>query len=205
LLQSAQPFIDLHDLGGSRQRAFAAFRALLERSAMDHPPLDWLAAGAFPLSGPGPFTAFVLARFALDDSCAEISSLASLVAELELRLTLGAWWREPGGFIAPRFLVFDRQGTWQVLQAPAAQRLAGESGLRVNMHTRPCSESERFADQCRRLGVYGARIEPACNPAPPPGVSTPINGGSQLVAPDGRVLARAKTQGETCVVTELAA
>ncbi len=72
LLQSAQPFIDLQDLRGSRQRAFAAFRALLERSATDHPPLDWLAAGAFPLSGPGPFTASVLARFALDANSAEI-------------------------------------------------------------------------------------------------------------------------------------
>ena len=221
LLQSAQPFIDTQDLAGSRQRAFTAFSLLLQRSADQHPQLDWLAAGALPLSGPGPFPPAVLAQLALDSHSAELAWLADFAGERRLRLTLGTWWRDSATVIKPKasniassalplpvsptpgLLLFEPDGGWQLLPASAAQQLGAEAGLQLHASARWRSDAEQLASRCARLGLFGARIEPACTPAPPPGAHAFNGGATALYAPDGRLIAHADSRGETCVLGQL--
>jgi hypothetical protein len=190
LLQGAAPFVDAADLRGSRERAFAALAVLLERSADAAPRLDWLVAGAWPLAAAAPLPAAASRAFALDPGSAEIAALRDFAKRRELRLTLAAWWRDRAMRIEPRLLAFGRDGALSAQPLPAT------------VATEP---RETFAAACARLGLAGACIEPACDPATAPQVTAPRGGGTRLLGADGRTVAAATTQAETCVVGELPA
>jgi len=73
------------------------------------------------------------------------------------------------------------------------------STARLN-HSDAWIDAAIFAAACARVGLPGAYIEPACDPATAPDVYAPIGGGTALYGADGAALARATTQAETCVV-----
>jgi hypothetical protein len=201
LLQSRQPFMDPHDIAGSRERAFSAYRVLIRRSLEQQRPLHWLAGGAFPLSGPGPFPGRVLEQLALTERSAEVTWLKSFTRRHRLRLTLGGWWQEPGANAAHRLLTFDGRGQCQV--SPPSEHWVGES-IQLHVSTpRGVSSLPRFARQCGRLHHHGAWIETLQGPVLPPGVRPPMPYGSALVGPDGRLIAHAGAQTECCLVAEV--
>jgi hypothetical protein len=200
LLQSRQPFMDVHDLAGSRDRAFSAYRVLIRGSLEEHGPLDWLAGGAFPLSGPGPFPEPVLQQLALTERSAEVKWLKSFARAHQLRLTLGGWWRETGTGIAYRQLMFDSRGQCRALQP--SERWAPEN-LQLHMPAhRGIGSLSGFAAECGRRNRYGAWIEMLQGPAAPPGARPAMFHGSAIVGADGGLIARAGTQAETCLVAE---
>lgn len=202
LLQSREPFMDPHDIAGSRDRAFSAYRSLIRRSLDEHGSLDWLAGGAFPLSGPGPFPATGLERVALSEGCPEMRSLSSLVKAHRLRLTLGAWWRDAGIGIVPRLLLFDSGGRWRVVPQPNDQ---AHASVLLQMPALPGNPSRLagLAEQCRRQRRYGAWIEMLRGPVAPPGTPLATFGGSTIIGPDGRVTARASVSAESCLIAEV--
>jgi hypothetical protein len=199
LLQSREPFMDANDIAGSRARALEAYRLLIQRSLDKHGPIDWLAGGAFPLSGPGPFEARLLAGIALSAEFAEVRSLAALARENRLRLTLGAWWREPGIGVVPRLLFFERDGHWRVV-LPNQQRPSARVHLRAPETPGTPPTLATFAEQCRRRQCHGAWTETLRGPAFPAGAPLPIRNGSAIIAPDGRAVARAGLTAESCLV-----
>ncbi len=188
LLQSAPPFVDGHDLGGSRERAFAALMVQLARSMSVCSRLDWLALGTSPLAAAALLPTRARDAFALEPRSAEIDALRAFARRHELRLTLGAWWRERGVHSEPRLLALEGDGRL------STHRLEGVADG-------PAART--FCVACARLGLPGAWIEPAADPATAPNVSAPVGGGTRLLGADGRTLAAAKTQFETCVVGEL--
>jgi len=201
ILQSRQPFVDSNDIEGSRERAFAAYRVLVRRSLAEHGRLDWLAGGAFPLSGPGPFPQALLERLALTEHSAEVQWLKSLAQTHRLRLTLGGWWRDTTGGIEKRLLSFDSRGQCRAL--PTCGREVLER-LQLHMpaqHGMPSLSG--FAAECARQRRYGAWIEMLQGPELPPGVRPPLLRGSAVVAPDGGLLAHAGLQAESCLVAEV--
>ena len=201
LLQSREPFIDPQDIAGSRARAFNAYRVLIQRSLDQQGALDWLAGGAFPLSGPGPFPEPVLKQLALTDSCTEVASLAALARNCRLRLTLGAWWQETGTGAVPRLLVFDGSGQYRT-QPPPGNRAC--DGMQLHMPAWAGVQSmAALAAQCRRQARYGVRIEMLRGPAAPPGARPAMSGGSAIIGPHGKLIAHAGPQAETCVTAEV--
>lgn len=201
LLQSWQPFMDPHDIAGSRERAFTAFRVLIRDSIAEQGSLDWLAGGAFPLSGPGPFPEPVLAQLALTPHSPETKWLKSFSKAHQVMLTLGGWWREAGTRIAYRQLMFNSFGQCQALQP--SEHWAGER-VQLRMPARCGTPSlSDFAAECGRLGQYGAWIETLSGPVAPPGAPPAMLRGSAVVAPDGGLIVHAGTQAESCLVANL--
>ena len=202
LLQSREPFMDPHDIAGSRERALNAYRSLIRRSLDEHGSLDWLAGGAFALSGPGPFPPSLLEQLALGERCPEIQSLASVAQAHGLRLTLGAWWRDTGLGVLPRLLVFDSDGRWRALR-PSPQW--PPENVRLSMPASPISPAslQCLAATCRQQLRYGAWIETVRGPAHPPGAPLTMVNGSTIIGPDGRFIARASATAENCVVAEI--
>jgi len=202
LLQSREPFMDPHDIAGSRDRALSAYRLLIQCSLDEHGSVDWLAGGAFPLSGPGPFPAPLLEQVALAEDCAELQSLASLAMAHQLRLTLGAWWRETGIGVVPRLLSFNSGGQWQALLPP--EKWPSES-VQLQLPASPGNPSllAGLAARCRRQHRYGALIEMMPGPAAPPGARPAMSGGSAIIGPDGGLIARASMSAECCLVAEV--
>ena len=201
LLQSRQPFVDAHDIAGSRDRSFSAYRVLVRRSLEEHGRLDWLAGGAFPLSGPGPFPEPILQQLALTQRSPEVKWLKSFSSRHQLKLTLGGWWRETGTGIVYRQLMFDSRGQCRALQP---SRRWGSESLQLHMPAqRGIGSLSGFAAECGRLRHYGAWIEVQRGPAVPPGARPAMCQGSAVVGPDGGLIACADTQAETCLVAEL--
>lgn len=202
LLQSREPFVDPYDIAGSRGRALDAYRLMIQRSLDEHGSLDWLAGGAFPLSGPGPFPETVLEHVALSEDCPEMRLLSSLAKAHRLRLTLGAWWRDAGIGIVPRLLLFDSGGRWRVLAQPDGR---AHSSVLVHMPASPGNPSliEGVADQCRRQFRFGMWVEMLRGPLAPPGTPPAMLGGSAIIGPDGGLLARASVSAESCLVAQL--
>ena len=199
LLQSRQPFMDPYDIAGSRDRAFSAYRVLIRRSLEEQGPLHWLAGGAFPLSGPGPFPEPVLEQLALTERSAEVKWLKSFAKTHRLRLTLGGWWQDTGTGIANRLLMFDSRGQCRAL--PPYEHWASES-VQLHMPAQFAIPSlSGFAANCGRLNRYGAWIETLQGPAAPPGAPA-MFGGSAIIGPDGGLLAQAGLQ-ESCLVAEV--
>jgi hypothetical protein len=186
LLQSVVPFIDPLDLPGSRARAFAALRLLLERSLEQYGDLDWLAAGAFALGHAQVTTPASLPALALEPHSDEIRALRLLASRHGVQLSLGAAWRMRGGAIAPHLLLVDRDGALQT------QRL------------RPGPSAAGMAVACARRGLPGAWIAPARDPALPPPLRSIVGGDTVLLDAASTVIAAAATQAETCVVGDLA-
>ena len=201
LLQSRQPFMDPHDIAGSRERAFRAYRVLMRRSIEEHGRLDWLAGGAFPLSGPGPFPQPFLERLALTEHSAEVQWLKDFARTHRLRFTLGGWWRETGNGIAYRLLMFDDRGQHQALP-PSQESVPEAVQLHMPAHCGIPSLSG-FAAECRRRQRYGAWIEMLQGPVSPPGARPAMFRGSAVVSPDGALLAHADIQAESCLVAEV--
>ena len=201
LLQSRQPFMDPHDIVGSRDRAFSAYRVLIRCSLEEHGSLDWLAGGAFPLSGPGPFPEPVLEKLALSERSPEVKWLRSFAKAHRLRLTLGGWWREPGVGIGYRLLAFDSRGQYRAL-LPSKHRASENVRLHMPAHGGIRSLSG-FAADCGRLHRYGAWIEMLSRPMVPPGARPVMFNGSAVVGPDGGLIAHAVTQAESCLVAEV--
>lgn len=201
LLQSREPFMDPQDIAGSRERAFSSYGVLIRRSFDEHPSLDWLAGAAFPLSGPGPFTRPALEQIALTESCAELKSLALLAKARRLKLTLGAWWKASDTSVVPRLLTFDSSGRWRVL--PRTENRAFEN-LQLHLPAGCGSPSlAGFAEQCRQLNRYGARIEMLRGPTAPPGVRSATGTGSAVISPEGQLLAQADQSDECCLEAEV--
>lgn len=173
LLQSAPPFIDARDRVGSSQRALAAFIVLIERSIAADPAIDWLAGGPAALEG------------ALGRRDRKLASLHEIAHSHQIRISLGSRWRERDGSASKKLLVFEPDGSL--------------STARLN-HSDAWIDAAIFAAACARVGLPGAYIEPACDPATAPDVYAPIGGGTALYGADGAALARATTQAETCVV-----
>lgn len=200
VLQSRAPFIDERDLRGSRERAFDAYRMLLRRSVQQHGSLDWLAGGAFVLSGPGPLPAATLEYLALTADSAEVEWLASFARDHGLRVTVGAWWREPGADVAPRLLVFESDGAWSSQSARSIQAFD-----RVNLQmqaTRGTSNAD-LAVLCRRQRSYGVRIATLIGPTSPPGARAPAFDRSTIIDANGDSVAFADPQTETCLVAAI--
>jgi hypothetical protein len=188
LLQSAPPFVDRADLSGSRERAFAALHVLMERSAGSHGDLDWLVAGIWPLAAGYPLPAVERAAFALDPGSPEVCRLRGFARRWSLRLTLGGWWRGRDGGVSRRLVAMDPDGRLTVHPLPAGP-------------ARPAADG--FAAACARLGLPGAHVAPASDPALAPYVVAPSGGGTRLIGADGRTIAEARTPAETCVVGDL--
>jgi hypothetical protein len=188
LLQSAPPFVDEADLPGSRQRAFAALRVLMERGADAHPDIDWLVAGPWALAVAGSLSPGARAMLALHPGSAEVLQLRGLVRERALSMTLPAWWRDRDGQVAARVVSVARDGSLAVHEPGGA------------MAAWP---HETFRSACARLGLPGACVEPARDPAAAPHVALPVGGGTRLVGANGRTIVAAVTQAETCVVGDL--
>lgn len=186
LLQSAAPFIDPLDLPGSRARAFAALQLLLERSLGHHGDLDWLAAGAFALGQQQMWTQEARAALALQPDSDEIRALQRLASRHRVQLSLGAAWRMRGGAIAPHLLLVDPSG------AVRTQLL------------RTGTAAAEMAAACARIGLPGAWIAPARDPALPPPLQAVVGGDTMLLDGTGAVIAAAATQAETCVVGDVA-
>lgn len=201
LLQSRQPFIDFNDIAGSRDRALTAYRVLIRNSLEEQGSLDWLAGGAFPLSGPGPFPQPILEQLALTQHSAEVKWLKSFAKTQRVKLTLGGWWRETGTGIAYRQLMFDSLGQCQAL-LPSEHWASESVQLHMPAHYGMASLSG-FAAECGRLHRYGAWIEMLQGPEPPPGAPPAMFGGSAVVGPDGGLIAHAGTQAESCLVANL--
>lgn len=194
-LQSRAPFMDENDLCGARARAFAAYRVLLRRSVEQHGPFDWLAGGAFPLSGPGPFRA--LERVALTKHSEEVRWLSSFARTHRLQLTLGAWWLEPGHEVAARLLIFDRDGGYRARPLYSTGAITGLHFQLPDRHEKPQGD---LAAMCQQRRSYGVRIEMLAGPPAPPGAGPSISAGSFIVGPDGIVLAKADVHTEACLV-----
>ena len=202
LLQSRRPFMDPNDVTGSRERAFAAYRVLVRRSLAEQGRLDWLAGGAFPLSGPGPFPQPVLEQLALTPHSAEVKWLKSFAKAHQVSLTLGGWWRDTGTGIAHRQLMFDSAGQCRAL--PPSEYWAAE-GVQLLTPVHPGMPSlSDFAAECSRLHRYGAWIEMLQGPVAPPGALPAMFSGSAVVGPDGGLIAHAGIQEESCLVAKLA-
>lgn len=188
LLQSASPFVDSVDLRGSRQRAFTALMVQLERSAAAHRQLDWIAAGVWPMAAATDLPPVAAAAFALANDGDEVATLREFARRHAICLTLAAWWRGRGDRIAPRLLALDRDGTLTTA---------------VPTSSLQATPTAAFAATCARLGLPGAWIEPAADPATAPGVRAPLGGGTRLLDAQGHTIAMATTQAETCVVGAL--
>ena len=200
VLQSRAPFIDERDLQGSRERAFDAFRTQLRSSVERHGSLDWLAAGAFVLSRPGPLPASTVESLALTAQSTEVEWLASFARERGLRLTLGAWWKKSGFDVAPRLLVFESDGAWRSPSMRAMHVLD-----RVNLHM-PVTQSmshAALAAWCRRRRSCGVRIATLTGPDLPPGARQPAMDGSSIIDAYGVALAIAEPHSETCLVATI--
>jgi hypothetical protein len=191
LLQSAVPFIDTADLAGSRVRAFAALQLLLERSVEYSPGLDWLAAGAFALGHDRVASPAARAALALTPEAPEIRALRQFALRHRLQVTIGAAWQPRRSAASLHLLRIDAQGG---LSAHALQEQAGSV----------CAADAGLADACARLGLPGAWLAPARDPALAPTLTAIIGGDTALLGRDGRVLAAAATQAETCVVGDVA-
>jgi hypothetical protein len=201
LLQSRVPFIDFRDVAGSRDRAFEAYRVLIRRSTQAQGALDWLAGGAFALSGRGPFPGPVLEQLALDRNSAEIKEFSSWARAQRLNLTFGAWWRDSGTAIAHRMISFDSSGSLRV--SAATDHLLSE-GIEMNVPAEYCGPSlKELAAQCRKRGSYGASVEMIYGPDIPPGACPAQSRGSAVIGPDGAVLAYADAVAETCLVADV--
>ena len=203
LLQSQQPFIDLNDIAGSRERAFSAYSVLIRRSLEDKGPLDWLAGGAFPLSGAGPFPPSIMKQLALTEGSPEVQSFKSLAKTHRMKLTLGGWWRETGMGFAYRQLIFDGRGEFRAL-LPTQQSVSERVQLHLPTHRGSPSLRPGFARQCGHLHRYGAWIEMLQGPAAPPGAQPVMCGGTAIIDPNGELIARASAPTESCLVTDLA-
>lgn len=201
LLQSRQPFMDPHDIAGSRERAFTAYRVLIRRSLEEHGPLDWIAGNAAPLSGPGPFSQPVLEKLALSEASTEVKWLKGFTEAHRMRLTLGGWWQGAGGGIAYRLLDFDNRGKCRAL-VPSERWVSEGVQLQMPAHCGTPSLSG-FAAECGRLHHYGAWVEPLQGPAAPPGVPSVLLPASAVVGPDGQLIAHAGRQTESCLVVEV--
>ncbi len=202
LLQSRRPFVDPYDIAGSRARAFHAYRTLVRRSLNGRSDLDWLAGGAFPLSGPGPFPLPVLEQLALSEHSTEFQWLSKLARAQRISITLGVWWRDSHNHIAHRLLEFDRNGAGQAL---LPEEYFGAKGIQLHMPEVTSTPSlAALASQCGRLGLYGAWVEMPQGPVLPPGVPLAAVPGSAIIGPDGRLMAQADSQTEACLVAELA-
>jgi len=194
-LQSRVPFMDEHDLRGARTRAFDAYRVLLRRSMEQRGPFDWLAGGAFPLSGAGPFRS--LEQVALTERSEEVQWFTSFARSHRLQLTLGAWWLKPGVEVTPRLLNFDRDGGFSVHSQCSTRSM---SGLHLELPERRDMPQGELTAMCRQRRSYGVRIEMLTGPPSPPGAKASTSGGSFIIGPDGKVLASVDGQTETCLV-----
>lgn len=191
LLQSAAPFIDAADVAGSRSRAFAALRLLLERSLESHDGLDWIAAGAFALGHDRVASPALQAALALTPSSPEIHSLRQLAVRHRVQVSLGAAWQPRRGSIALQLLVLDAQGH------------LGVEPIR-DQPVRPGRAVDAMSAACASRGLAGAWLAPARDPALPPTLPAITGGDTALLGRDGGVLAVAATQAETCVVGDVA-
>lgn len=195
VLQSRAPFIDINDVRGSRSRAFAAFRALLTRSVAQQGRLDWLFAGALPLSGSR--AAVPPDQLALDERREEVRWLAAFAREQQLNLALGAWWRAAGNPVQPRLLEFDNEGRLRVQALHASGEVAG---VCVERPQRLEARRDGLAAMCRARRSFGVRVVTPGGPLAPPGAVPANDLCSCIVAPDGAVLAAAEPQAEACLV-----
>lgn len=200
VLQSRVPFIDERDLQGSRERAFDAFRTQLRRSVEPHDSLDWLAAGAFVLSAPGPLPAATVESLALTAQSAEVEWLASFARGHRLRLTLGAWWRESGSDIAPRLLVFESDGAWRSQSMRSIHVL---DRVYLQMPATQCMSHAGLAAWCRRRRSCGVRIATVSGPDLPPGAREPASDGSAIIDAYGVSRAIADPRAETRLVAAI--
>jgi hypothetical protein len=191
LLQSVAPFIDTADLAGSRLRAFTALQLLLDRSVESCAGLDWLAAGAFALGHDRVESPATRAALALTPDSPEISALRQFALRHHLQVTIGAAWQRRRSAASMHLLRIDAHGAVSAhpLQQPAATGCGADAGL---------------ADACARLGLSGAWLAPARDPALAPTLPAITGGDTALLGRDGRVLAAAATQAETCVVGDVA-
>lgn len=192
LLQSVAPFIDPEDLAGSRVRAFAALQCLLERSAESCTGLDWLAAGAFALGHDRVVSPAARAALALTPGAPEIGALRQFAVRHRLQVTVGAAWRARRSPAALHLLLIDAHGE---LSAHALQEREGTG----------CDADAGLAHACARLGLPGAWLAPARDPALAPTLPAITGGDTALLGGDGRVIAAAATQAETCVVGDVEA
>ncbi|MEZ5459897.1 MAG: hypothetical protein R3E65_11510 [Steroidobacteraceae bacterium] len=190
LLQSVAPFIDTADLAGSRRRAFAALQLLLERSVESHAGLDWLAAGAFALGHDRIESPAARTALALTVDAPEIGALRQFARRHRLQFTLGAAWQPRRRAASLHLLRIDARGE---LSAHALQEQAGAR----------CNADIALAEKCRRLGLPGLWLAAARDQALPPHVSVIMGGDTALLDRDGRVIAAAATQAETCVVGDI--
>lgn len=190
LLQSVAPFIDSADLAGSRARAFAALQVLLERSVESCPGLDWLAAGAFALGHDRAASPAARAGLALTPDAPEIKAWRQFALRHRLQVTIGAAWQPRRSAASLHLLRIDARGEFSAhaLQEQPASGWAAAAGL---------------AGACARLGLPGAWLAPARDPALAPTLHAITGGNTALLGRDGRVLAAAATQAETCVVGDL--
>lgn len=190
LLQSVAPFIDSADLAGSRMRAFAALQLLLERSVESCPGLDWVAAGAFALGHDRVASPAARAALALTPDAPEIRALRQVALRHRLQITIGAAWRPRRSTASLHLLRIDARGE---LSAHALREQAGPE----------CTADAGLAGACARLGLPGAWLAAARDPALAPTLHAITGGDTALLGRDGRVLAAAATQAETCVVGDL--
>jgi hypothetical protein len=190
LLQTVAPFIDAADLAGSRARAFAALQWLLDRSLEAQPDLDWIAAGAFALGHDRVMSPAALAALALTPAAPEIGALRQLAVSRRVQVSIGAAWQPRRDAISMHLLVIDAQG------ALGAHPLHEQ-------HTARCNAAGAMSSACARLGLPGAWLAPARDPALPPPLRSITGGDTALLGRDGRVIAAAATQAETCVVGDL--
>lgn len=190
LLQSAAPFIDLADLPGSRARALAAVQLLLERSVAAHPELDWLAAGSHALGHDRVTSAASAAALALTAASPEVQALQQFAVRHRIRVSIAATWQPRRGPAAMHLLLIDAQGA------------LGAHPLREHAPA-GCDDGSGLSAACARLGLPGAWLAPARDPALAPTLSAITGGDTTLFGRDGRVIAAAATQDETCVVGDV--
>ena len=186
LLQIREPFVDPHDPKGSRQRAFSALRALLQRCPAEERPPDWLVTSAFPLSG-RPAREW-LEDFSLTADCEEILWLRRFASRHTSRLSLTAFYRAPRREAAAVLLDFLPGGG--IVRRPLRTACGAytSDGFAVDPGLRPGSDAA-LESHCRRLRVYGAGIAARTGPDLPPGAPVTHRSRTRLIDPTGRVRA----------------
>ena len=205
LLQNQRPFVDEHDIVGSKARAYIAFRVLLERSLKDNPEIDWVLGSAFPLTGPGPFPKGMLGQLALFDGAEEIRWLKSLAHDHAVSLSFGAWWRTADGRVTQQLLSFAPDGHFQAHRPghPPVQFIAAPESIRVpEPHRR--QTFAKFAAECGHRCEYGAWVEDLRYPTTLPDVPRGQGPVSALIGPDGQPIVVTESTRESCLVASLA-
>jgi hypothetical protein len=200
LLQLHGPFIDEHDLKGSRARAFAALKSLLQRSLEEHGPLDWLATSALPLSGR--IHPRLADQLSLKPECDELIWLRRFATEHALSLQLSAWYRDWQGEPAPLMLRFEPNDKNSVQPLRSDIGLTRRLGLALDTDLRPGSDL-LLAKRCRRLGLHGAGIVASHGPGLPPGAPATHCGTTRFVDPGGRVQTQLPPGIEGCLAISL--